>query len=270
MNEQNQQMGQQTPNQQSGQQTPPPYIPPKKINFDSEETKKRKRDAVNALGDKVADVLKADPILAFLEKNAELFSYIATGVCALFSILLLPVGGFWIVPIILSLFALSKKKLLPLTVSMSALTFFDLVGLLRSIGSIFSRQSNAFVRLVSIGTLFDFFISLVEFAAIGFLTYIVWTYFLALQPTKSAPPQQPQQPVQPVQPAQPTQTTQPAQPAQPVLTPINSDNSAGSDAASGQNTPSSANMAGTDKKCSVCGAENTPEALFCKQCGNRF
>ncbi len=299
--------------QQPNQQMPPPYVPPQKPRIDPAEIKKQKTDAVNALGDKVSAALKADPILAFFEKNAEVFSYIATGVCALLSIALMSAGRFWIpfgiVSVIFGFFALSKKKLLPLAAAMSTVSLFSLVCFIHSIVSIVQTVKYNFFGAALGGAVLGMFFSLLELAAVGFLTYIVWTYFMAVQPPKPASAQQPyygqsQQPTQygqpmqqtPVQPPQSPkapqspqspQHAQPAQPvtasSEPVLDPIVS--AAASPAPTPVSAPSPVNAPAavavadpvpsekpnvTHKFCSACGAENGIEAAFCKQCGTKF
>lgn len=282
------------------QQMPPPYIPPQKPGIDPSAAKKQKTDAINNLGDKIASALKADPILAFLEKNSEAFSYIATGACAFLSVVLMTAGSFRIpfgvISVIFGFFAISKKKLLPLTVAMSTVSLFSLICFIHSIAYIVQTVKYSFFGAAVGGAVLGMFFSLLELAAVGFLTYIVWTYFLATQPPKAAPIQQPYygqqpqqygQPVQPVQqtpvqqtPVQPVQPSQPIQSAQPVLDPIVSAQPAPASApAAPEPAPSSA-VAVADpipsekpsghKFCIACGTENSAEAAFCRQCGNKF
>ncbi len=258
-------------------QMPPPYIPPQKPRVDPAFVKKQKTDAVNNLGDKIAQALKADPILTFIEKNSEIFSYIVTGICVLFSIILMSAGNFRIpfgvVSVVFGFFALSKKKLLPLAVAMSAVSLFSLICFIHSIAYMIQTVKYGFFGSVFGGALLGIFFSLLELAAVGFLTFIVWTYFQATLPPKPAPVQQPYygQPQQPAQygqnmqqpPIQPAQSVKPA--AEPILDPIAASSAPATVVTAVQEKPKV-----THKFCSACGTENSIDASFCKQCGNKF
>lgn len=265
--------------QQPNGQMPHPYIPPQKPRVDPASVKKQKTDAVNNLGDKIAQALKADPILNFIEKNSEIFSYVVTGICVLLSIILMSAGNFRIpfgvVSVIFGFFALSKKKLLPLAVAMSAVSLFSFICFIHSIAYMIQTVKYGFFGSVFGGALLGMFFSLLELAAVGFLTFIVWNYFLAMLPPK--PAQQPYygQPQQPAQygqnmqqpPIQPVQSVKPA--AEPILDPIAS-SPASVSAPVSVATAVQEKPKVTHKFCSACGTENSIDASFCKQCGNKF
>ena len=72
----------------------PQYAPPQKPYIDPAKAKKEKTDAINGLGEKISLILKTHPVLAAIEKNAEIFSYIATAACSLLTIVLMTMGNF--------------------------------------------------------------------------------------------------------------------------------------------------------------------------------
>lgn len=269
-------------------QPAPQYIPPQKPFVDPAKAKKEKTDAINELGDKVSAVLKTSPILASIEKNAEIFSYIATTACFLLTIVLMTMGNFQIffgvISVIFGFFALSKKKVLPLTVAMTVYSLFSLVCFINSIVHIIQVARYGFYASVIGAAILGMIFSLLELGAVGFLTYIVWTYHLATVPAKRVQRQnyygQPDQRTHNAQYAQQTQQTvsQPAAPVAPVaqpaaqgfekpvrtVEPILDPIVASKSVAPAENVPIS------HKFCTSCGTENNADALFCKNCGKKF
>lgn len=288
----NQYNGQPTPQQQNQQPAPPQnqqpqqgyqqpilqnpapqYAPPPKPYIAPAIAKKRKADAIDSLGDKVAEALNANPFLTFIEKNSVMFSYIATGVSALFTLLAMALANFTLVfaliAVIFGFFALSKKKVLPLALALSVLTLFSLIACIGSI--VMVAQMGDLVRIASYvssdnplagyvgGGILVIIFGFIETLAVGFLTYCAWDYHMALTSARAPMQQQyynnqpmqqnvqqqapvPPQPVQQAAPAPVPHTVQPAVPApQPAV-----------------------------KYCSSCGTQNNGDALFCKSCGKKF
>lgn len=281
----------------------PQYAPPQKPYIDPAKAKKEKTDAINGLGEKISLILKTHPVLAAIEKNAEIFSYIATAACSLLTIVLMTMGNFsipfGIIAVIFGFFAISRKKMLPLTVAMTAYSLFSLVCFINSIVHIVEVARYSFYFQVMGGAVLNMIFSLLELGAIGFLTYLTWIYHLAAVPEK--PMQQPYygQPNQAPQYThnQTTQYTQPAPPPvpvpaktanNPILEPIapppqpnqpNQPTQAQTvqPAEPAQNFNSFAaqieapsNTAISHKFCTSCGTENNAEAVFCKNCGKKF
>lgn len=189
---------------QPQQQNPPSptYIPSQRPYTDFAAEKKRKADAINALGDKISAVMRTNPVLAVIERNADIISYIITGVSALLTILSMSLNYFDIVfgyiSLIFGFFALSKKSALPLAVSLSVLSLFKLVCFIGSIANFAVPDRNAFFP---VGFVISFVFSIFELTAIGYITFIVWTYFAAAIPERPRPrPYYGQPPIQPVQP----------------------------------------------------------------------
>lgn len=212
-------------NGQPQQQNPPPYayIPPQRPYIDPAADKKRKTDALNALGDKVSAVMRTNPVLAVIERNADVISYIVTGVSALLTMLSMSLNCFAVVfgyiSLIFGFFALSKRSVLPLAVSLSVLSLFKLVCFINSIANFVVLDRYAFF---SAGFVISFVFSIFELAAIGYITFIAWTYFIAAMPARPRPqPYYGQPPAQPVQPPpqqyrQPESADVPAPAAAPV------------------------------------------------------
>lgn len=289
---------------QQPNQPMPQYIPPQKPYVDPAKAKKEKTDAINELGDKIAAALKTNPILAAIEKNSEIYSYIATAACFLLTIVLMTMGSFQIplgiIAVIFGFFAISKKKVLPLTVAMTVFSLFSLVCFINSITRIVDVARYGFYVTALGAAILGMIFSLLELGAVSFLTYIAWTYHLATVPAKPAvqqgyygqPPQQGQgaqqqgqgapfaQQAQPISqpaaqqtaqnPAQPIPTPSAVKSAEPVLKPIapTAPTAPAQDfsvaAANSENTPVS------HKFCTSCGTENNAEAVFCKNCGKKF
>lgn len=192
---------------QPQRQNPPPstYIPPQGGYVDPAAEKKRKANAINALGDKISAVMRTNPVLAVIDRNNDVISYIVTGVSALLTMLSMFLNHFDIVfgytSLIFGFFALSKKSALPLAVSLSVLWLFKLVCFINSIAGFAVLDRNAFF---SAGFVISFVFSIFELTAIGYITFIVWTYFAAAMPERPQPqPNYGKPPIQPVQP--PTQ-----------------------------------------------------------------
>lgn len=208
--------------------------------------KKKKTDAINTLGDKIAEFMKTNIVLEMFEKRSDIVSYIVTGICFFFTVLAMLLGSssfvFGFVALIFGFFSLSKKTTVPLSIALSTLSLFSFVRFIRSIAGIV-RYEKYF--LFPAEFTLTFFFSLFEMALIGFLTYLSWNYFAAALPPKPQNhyEQQKQQQKQP-------QSQQYAQP--PVLTPLEK------------------NAGAKRKYCMKCGTENNGDATFCKHCGNRF
>lgn len=191
---------------QPQQQNPHPsaYILPQGAYVDPAAEKKRKADAINALGDKISAVMRTNPVLAVIDRNNDIISYIVTGVSALLTMLSMFLNHFDIVfgyiSLIFGFFALSKKSALPLAVSLSVLSLFKSVCFISSIASFAVLDRNAFF---SAGFVISFVFSIFELTAIGYITFIVWTYFAAAMPERpkiqsmQPPPQQNGQPESP-------------------------------------------------------------------------
>lgn len=264
--QQNQQpTGQQNYQQPILQNPSAQYAPPPKPYVDPAAAKKKKTDAINNLGDKVAEALNANPILAFIEKNSAIYSYIATGASAVLTILAMVLANFTLVfsfiAVIFGFFALSKKKVLPLAAALSVLTLFSLISCIGSfvmvvqLGDLIQLASyissdGALAGYVGGGIVAAVF-GFIETAAVGFLAYCAWDFYLASSPA-NAPMQQPQyynnQPMQ--QPAAPQQTA-------PAQAPV-------------QQSAPVQQAAPAVKYCSACGTKNTNDALFCRSCGRKF
>lgn len=178
------------------------YIPPQEPYAYTAAEKKRKADAINALGDKISAVMRTNPVLAVIDRNNDIISYIVTGVSALFTMLSMFLNHFDIVfgyiSLIFGFFALSKKSALPLAASLSVLSLFKLVCFINSIANFAVLDRNAFF---SAGFVISFVFSIFELTAIGYITFIVWTYFAAAMPERPKPqPYYEKPPIQPVQP----------------------------------------------------------------------
>lgn len=297
----------QQPTQQY-QQPNPQYIPPQKPYIDPAAAKKQKTDAINALGDKVSAVMKTNPYLAAIEKNSDIFSYIATGVCVLLSIFLMAVGvfnvPFGIIAVIFGFFALSKKSVLPLTVALSAFSLLELVCFIRCIVVLIQRI-NSIYNLAVYGAgsaVLSLIFTLLELGAVSVLTYFAWTYYLASKPAR--PVQQPYygQPIPPAQqyPQPPAPSNPQAAPvkAEPILQPFTSAPATESapaptpepvpasvpapaptpaaPASAPAPVPTPAPMPApvptpaSKKFCTACGTENSVDSAFCRSCGNKF
>lgn len=254
---------QQTPQQPYPQQPQQQYYVPQKPYVDPAVAKKKKKDALDALGDKIAAFLDSDPILGAVGKFSDIIAYGAIGVMVVFSILSLCLSGgsiiFPIIALIFSILALSKKSSLPLAVDLSVTAVFYFVQFIMTIVS-FARYGK-WGATAPAGMVIGFIFHIVEMAAIAFLAYVAWTYFVACLPPKAYAPQQPvypQQPVQPAAPVQPVQAAQPVQPAAPVQP------------AQPAQTVQNEQTAAQDKICSQCGQANTADAAFCKNCGGKL
>lgn len=292
--------------QQSGQQFQQPYQqpyapkPPKPY-VDPAVANKQKQDAINAFGDKLTDLMNTNPILKIIAQYADLISYAATGVCVLFTLIALiasnlnliaftfnlggEIGGCFIFPVLAVIFggfSLCKKNMLPLTVSMTAIsclmltrTIVNIVSL-ATIGDIASKLGLSYLKVSAPGGIvINFIFMIIELAAVGCLTYICWTYFLATLPSRPVmqqPYQQPynpqqnnmqqasyQQPVTPVQPVAVQQSVAPEQPAAPVPSPEQNAVPAQTAAVSTENV-----------FCHSCGAVNNSNSSFCSKCGTKL
>lgn len=189
-------------NRQPQRQNPHPsaHIPHQEPYVDPAVEKKRKADAINALGDKISAVMRTNPVLAVIDRNNDIISYIVTGVSALLTMLSMFLNHFDIVfgyiSLIFGFFALSKKSALPLAVSLSVLSLFKLVCFINSIAGFAVLDRNAFF---SAGFVISFVFSIFELTAIGYITFIVWTYFAAAMPERPKPqPYYGKPPIQPV------------------------------------------------------------------------
>lgn len=211
------------------------YAPPPRPYVDPAVAKKQKKDAFDALSDKMAAFMNTNPVFKFIGKYSDIISYIVTGVSALLTIVSMSLGRFEIIfaltAVIFGAFAVSKKTLLPLTAAMSSLSLFSLICFINRIITM-----AALGRFLSGGYVFSFIFSIFELGIIGYLAFVCWTYFLALLPPKTYQPAQPYygQPVQ-----QPTPVQQDSQSV-------------------------------SQKFCSACGSANAGDAAFCKICGNKF
>lgn len=298
----------------------PVYTKPPKPYIDPETAKKQKRDALNALGDKLTDLMNTNPVLKAIAAHADLYSFAATALCVLFTVIALltsnekvfgktvnaggEIGGcfvFSLLAVIFGGFSLCRKKILPLTVSMTSVTILMFVRFIVNIvtfavyGSIIEVYGS-----VTAGNVINFIFMIAEMGSLGYLTYICWTYLLAALPPKSVmqqiyqqsygvPQNNPQQPYQ--QPPMQTQQTQSDQQraASPIPAAVTAGQSAPQSvpASSAQPIPqpapaaqpvtvsprSSADPVETAERkraCPNCGEANNSDSLFCHKCGRRL
>ena len=291
----------------------PVYTKPPKPYIDPETAKKQKRDALNALGDKLTDLMNTNPVLKAIAAHADLYSFAATALCVLFTVIALltsnekvfgktvnaggEIGGcfvFSLLAIIVGGFSLCRKKILPLTVSMTSVTILMFVRFIVNIVT-FATYGSA-----TAGNVINFVFMIAEMGAVGYLAYISWTYLLAALPPKSViqqiyqqsygvPQNNPQQPYQ--QPPMQTQQTQsdqqraaspipatvtagqsapqsvPASSAQPIPQPAPA---AQPVTVSPQSAADPAETAERKRTCPNCGEANNSDSLFCHKCGRRL
>lgn len=294
------------PQQAAPQQTPPPqqqyqqqygqpymqqpvYQKPPKPYVDPAIANKQKQDAINAFGDKLTDLLNTNPILKIIANYADIISFAATGLCVLLTLVAMiasnlnlyvatfnlggEIGGCFIFPILAVIFgglSLCKKKMLPLTVSMTAVTalmftrFIVSIVTFATIGKLGSSLSGLSGGSVPGGIVISFIFLIIEMGCVGFLTYLCWTYFLATLPPRPVMQQPYQQPYNPQQnnmqqnayqqPTAPQQPQVPAVPAAPQQMPV-------------QAQP---NATQTNKICPNCQALNSGDSSFCQKCGTKL
>lgn len=287
---------QQPPQQQFQQQYGQPYMqqpvyakPPKPY-VDPAVANKQKQDAINAFGDKLTDLLNTNPFLKIIADHADLISFAATGLCVLFTIIAMissnlnlyvatlnlggEIGGCFIFPILAIIFgglSLCKKKMLPLTASMtavSALMFTRFIVSIVTFATLGDLGSSLFGSSgggsVPGGIVINFIFLIIEMGCVGFLTYICWTYFLATLPPKPVMQQTYQQPYNPQQnnmqqaayqqPVAPQQPQAPIAPAVPQQAPVSVQT----------------NEINTNQVCPNCQAVNNSDSLFCQKCGTKL
>ncbi len=269
------------------------YIPPKPM-VDPAVVKKQKKDAFAALSEKTEAFMQVNPILRFIAPNSEMISYIATGVSALLTIIMMCLGRFSIVfPLVALIFgALSisnrKRTILPLAISVSSVALFSFICLIHSI--IYMATS---IWALSGGFIISFIFSLLELGVLAYLTTACWLHFAATLPPKAYQPMpqpyygQPQQPApQPIpQPAQTAPAPQPipqpvqAAPApQPIPQPVQAAPTPqpipqpvqAAPTPQPVQQPSQQPAEPTTKTCASCGTSNSPDAAFCKVCGAKL
>ncbi|MDE6579222.1 MAG: zinc ribbon domain-containing protein, partial [Ruminiclostridium sp.] len=260
--------------------------------------KKQKRDALNVFGDKLTDLMNTNPILKVIAAHADLYSFAATALCVLFTIIALltsngrdsgktvnfggEVGGcfiFSILAVIFGGFSLCKKKVLPLTVSMTS------IGILMFVRFIVNIVTFATYGSAAVGSIINFVFMILEMGGIGYLTYICWTYLLAALPPKAVMQQIYQQSYasqqqnntqqaayqQPTVPQQ-TQTvaSQTSVPAAAAVTAAAPTASPAPVFAPQQSAPIRSETASANRICPNCQAVNSNDSLFCQKCGTKL
>ncbi|MCM1055966.1 MAG: hypothetical protein NC394_10655 [Bacteroides sp.] len=292
-------------NEQYERQTQP-------ASYTASAAKKRRAEAVNVLGGRVADVMKTNPVLAVIERSSDVVSYIVTGASALFTALAVLLGHQDIVlgyiALIFGFFALSKKNALPLAAALSSLSFFKLVCFIGSVAGFAAADRQAFF---SVGFVVSFVFSIFELAVLGYFTFITWTYFTASLPARpkprvSAPSLKPaRQPLNDKEISSERISENASEQASENVPASETAAKAedGENAAQNENISVSASVTDTERSavsapdpvsapiranaapvlkplvssppvkrrvCALCGTENTVEAAFCKQCGNKL
>ncbi len=266
----------------------PVYTRPPKPNVNTAAANKQKRDALNAFGDKLTDLMNTNPVLKTIAAHADLFSFAATALCVLFTIIALltsnegyfnrsinlggEIGGCFIFPILAVIFggfSLCKKKVLPLTVSMTA------VSVLMFVRFIINIVSFATFSSVPVGNVINFIFMILEMGGVGYLTYICWTYLLAALPPKSVMQQMYQQSY-----ASPQDNTQQAAYQQPATSqqpqtapspaPVTAAAAVSVHAAPQQSSAVKPETADANRICPNCQTVNGSDSLFCQKCGTKL
>lgn len=279
-------------NQQYGQpyMQQPVYTKPPKPYVDPAVAKKQKRDALNAFGDKLTDLMNTDPILKIIAAHADLYSFAATALCVLFTVIALltsnksisgktvnaggEIGGcfiFSLLAIIFGGFSLCKKKILPLTVSMTSVSILMFVRFIVNIVT-FATNGSA-----TAGNVINFVFMILEMGGVGYLTYICWTYLLAALPPKAVIQQIYQQSYAAqqnnAQQAQYQQPMQAQQQAQTGVTPAPATVTATQTVSASspqQHAPVKTETAAANRICPVCQGVNSSDSLFCHKCGTKL
>lgn len=285
------------------------YIPPKP-KVDPAVANRQKREAVAAFGDKLSDLMNTNPILKIVAKYADFISYGVTAVCVLFTIITLisnninmvvlnynigifnlggEIGGSFIFPLLTIIFgglSLCKKKTLPITVAMSAVSAMMFTRFIISIvtfATLGSLTSQIGLRAESVsvpaGLVLNFLFLLLEMAVVGLLTYVCWTYFLAELPPKPVmqqPYRQPYQQPYMTQPSAPQQTAAPqqqntaaAQPAPQTSVPQQAVPQQQNTAAP-QTVPQVSVPQQAANICPNCQNINGEDSCFCQRCGTKL
>lgn len=249
------------------------YAPqPRMPMIDPMVAKQQKKDAFNALSDKIAAFMQTNPVLKAIVPFSDVLSFCVTAVSVLMTIIAMCLGGssqiFAVAALVFGFISLSKKNLLPLTVALSVMSLFNVIGFIMSIVRI---ADLAQWGIVSGSSIIGLIFSIIELALIGGLTALSWVYFLAMlpprmyqpmqQPYVGQPMQQPmQQPVQ-QQPMQQPIQQQPIQ-QQPVQQPVQQPMQ--------QLVQQQAESVSVQKTCPACGSANVDDADFCKICGTKL
>lgn len=246
------------------QYAPQPQMPM----IDPMIAKQQKKDAFNALSDKIAAFMQTNPVLKAIVPFSDILSFCVTAVSVIMTIIVMCLGGatqvFAITALLFGILSMSKKNLLPFTVALSVMSVFGIVNFILTIVRIAELGRWG---VVSGSVIICFIFSIIELVIIGGLTALAWVYFLAMlpprmyqpmqQPYAGQPMQQPyngqpmqQQPMQ----QQPVQQTMQQPVQQPMQQPV-------------QQQPAPVPV---QKTCPACGSANTDDADFCKICGSKL
>ena len=237
------------------QYAPQPQMPM----IDPMIAKQQKKDAFNALSDKIAAFMQTNPVLKVIASFSDLISYFVIGIVLVMSILVMALQGYFsmitstalsAVAVLFGVLSLSKKSILPLTITLSVLTCFNLINFILNIVTLAKWSGGASGSMV-----ITFICSIFDMLIIGGFAALAWTYFLAMLPPKVYQPRpyggQPMQQPYNGQPMQQPMQQQPVQ--QPVQQPMQ------------QPAP-----VPVQKTCPACGSANTDDADFCKICGSKL
>ncbi len=231
---------------QYNQQQIPPQAVPQYADYGSIKAHKKKLFA--DLAEKMTAFFSVNPILRLFASCSHIISYIVTGIGFVFSIIVMicmhtfPVELGYLA-LVFGLLAVSKKTLLPLSISLSYVAIFNIVALIAAIVSIASIPAGYSIDAgYMVGFVFEMVFRIVESIVLVILSIVSWLSFAAtLDPPQVQYAQYPygQAPVQ--EPAQYAQ--QPAQYAQ---------------------------QPAANKVCPQCSTVNAPDTAFCKNCGTKL
>lgn len=234
------------------QYAPQPQMPM----IDPMIAKQQKRDTFFALSDKMAAFMQTNPILKGISSFSNIIAYFVLGITAVLSILVMALQekliimtftALSVVAVLFGVLSISKKSILPLTITLSVLSALNLVNFILNIVTL--ADIGKYNASAPGSMVIAFICSIFEMLIIGGFAALAWMYFVAMLPPKVYAPQQPyyggqpqqQQPMQ--QPVQQPVMQQPAQ--QPAPVPV-------------------------QKTCPACGSANTGDADFCKICGSKL
>lgn len=220
--------------------------------------RQQKRDTFLALSDKMAAFMQTNPILKGISSFSNIIAYFVLGIAVVMSILVMALQGNFLVmtytslSLVATLFgvlSISKKSILPLTITLSVLSIFNLVNFILNIITLaeLGKSVNAPGSMI-----IAFICSIFEMLIIGGFAALAWMYFVAMLPPRVYAPQQLYYGGQPMQqPMQQQPVQQPMQ--QPVQQPMQQ--------------PAADSV---QKICPACGSVNADGADFCKICGNKI
>lgn len=252
------------------------YAPqPQRPMIDPMVARQKKRDTFLALSDKMAAFMQTNPILKGISSFSNIIAYFVLGIAVVMSILVMALQKNFLVmtytalPLVAILFgvlSISKKSILPLTITLSVLSIFNLVNFILNI-----------VTLAELGRSVDapgsmiiaFICSILEMLIIGGFAALAWMYFVAMLPPRAYAPQQPYYGGQPMQ-QQPMQQQPVQQPVQPPMQPVQQPVQQQPVQQPMQQPVQQPAADSVQKTCPACGSVNTDDAGFCKICGNKL